>query len=337
MQLRFFVGCAHFAIGCGLLSNARVFPKPQFVSSNGIRMAVYEEGAGPAVIMVHGFPELAYSWRHQIPALANAGFRAIAPDMRGYGRSDAPEGVDQYGVKKLIGDLLGLLDALNIERATFVGHDWGALILWHMAMRVPDRIDRLIALNIPHYPRPPIDPIQVFRQKFGDDFYIVNFQDSDAADKAFASDPGHLFDMMMRKNQVSRAKFDEFPPQMKVLSLLSLMRRSQSSGEPLLNDEERSYYVNAFSKSGFTGPINWYRNWTHNWQELEGADPIITIPTLFIGAVDDMIIAPEHIEAMKPLLTNLTIEMLEPCGHWTQQERPDDVNRLIIRWLTGFT
>ncbi|NQV85896.1 MAG: alpha/beta hydrolase [Woeseiaceae bacterium] len=312
-----------------------MFPKPQFISSNGIRMAVYEEGAGPAVVMVHGFPELAYSWRHQIPALANAGFRAIAPDMRGYGRSDAPTGVDQYCVTNLIGDLLGMLDALGIERATFVGHDWGALVLWQMAMLAPDRIDKLIALNVPHYPRSPIDPIQLFRERLGNDFYIVNFQDSDAADTAFAADPTHFFNMMMRRNQISRREFDQLPPQMKVLSLLKGMQRRQFNGEPLLNDEERAYYINAFSISGFTNPINWYRNWTRNWRVLEGVDPIITIPTLFIGAVDDVIIAPEHVEAMKPLVTDLTIEMLEPCGHWTQQERPDDVNRLIIRWLAG--
>jgi pimeloyl-ACP methyl ester carboxylesterase len=311
-----------------------MFPKPHFVDSNGIRMAVYEQGVGPAVIMVHGFPELAYSWRHQLPALASAGYRAIAPDMRGYGRSDVPAGVDAYRVTQLIGDLKGLLDALDIERATFVGHDWGALVLWHMALLAPDRIEKLVALNIPYYPRTPVDPIEIFRQRLGEDFYIVNFQDSDAADTAFASDPGHLLDMMMRKNQVSRAEFDRLPPDRKVLSLLRVMERRQSSGEPLLNDEEREYYVTAFSKTGFTGAINWYRNWSRNWRDIEGVDPIITIPTLFIGAADDVVIAPAHIEAMKPFVRNLKIEMLEPCGHWTQQERPQDVNRLLLRWLS---
>jgi pimeloyl-ACP methyl ester carboxylesterase len=312
-----------------------MFPEPHFISRNGVRLAVYEEGAGPAVILVHGFPELAYSWRHQLPALSAAGFRAIAPDMRGYGQSDAPAGIDHYRVMQLIGDLQHLLDVLDIERATFVGHDWGALVLWYMALLAPDRMISLVALNIPYYPRPPIDPIQLMRQRLGDDFYIVNFQDSDAADRAFASDPGHLIDMMMRRNQVSRAEFDRLPPDMKVLSLLKVMQRRQSSGEPLLNAEERTYYVNAFARSGFTGPINWYRNWTQNWQDFAGVDPVITVPTLFIGATDDVIIAPEHIEAMKPFVRQLTIEMLEPCGHWTQQERPDDVNRLLLRWLAS--
>jgi len=312
-----------------------MFPEPNFIRSNGIRMAVYEEGEGPAVIMVHGFPELAYSWRHQIPALASAGFRAIAPDMRGYGSSDGPSGVDQYGMSNLIGDLQGLLDTLDIERATFVGHDWGAIILWHMAMLAPDRIENLITLSIPHYPRSAVDPIEIFRDRLGDDFYVVNFQDSDEADRAFAADPAHFFDMMMRKNQVSRAQFDLLPPQMKTMSLLKVMARTESSGDPLLTDEEREYFATAFAKSGFTNPINWYRNWTRNWEALEGVDQVIDIPTLFIGGVDDVVIAPEHIAAMRPLISNLTIEMLEPCGHWMQQERPEDINRLVIDWLAG--
>ena len=296
-------------------------------------MAVFEQGEGPAVIMVHGFPELAWSWRHQIPALANAGFRAIAPDMRGYGQTDSPAGVENYSAAKLIGDLNGLLDALHLERAVFVGHDWGALLLWQMAMLEPERMEQLIILNIPHIPRPPIDPIELMRKRFGEDFYIVNFQQSHEADKAFAADPAHFFDVMMRKNQITRAEFDQLPPQMKVLSLLKTMARKESGGEPLLSNEERAYFVDAFTQSGFTNPINWYRNWTRNWQALEGVEQIIDVPTLFIGAADDVVIAPEQIEAMKPWVSDLTIEILEPCGHWTQQERPDDVNRLMIDWL----
>jgi len=310
-----------------------MFPLPRFVESNGIRMAVFEQGEGPAAIMVHGFPELAYSWRHQIPALADAGFRAIAPDMRGYGQTDSPSGVECYAAAELIQDLQGLLDALHLERAVFIGHDWGALVLWQMAMLAPDRIEQLIILNIPHIPRPPVDPIELMRSKFGDDFYIVNFQQSDEADIAFAAEPEHFFDVMMRKNRVTRAEFDQLPPQMKVLSLLKAVAREESGGEPLLSDQDRAYFVNAFTQSGFTNPINWYRNWTRNWKALEGVDQVIEVPTLFIGAADDVIISPEQIEAMRPWVSELTIQMLEPCGHWTQQERPDDVNRLIIDWL----
>ena len=296
-------------------------------------MAVYEEGEGPAVIMLHGFPELAFSWRHQIPALAAAGYRTIAPDMRGYGQTEGPDGVDEYSVSKLIGDLHGLLDALQLERAIFVGHDMGAILLWHMAMLAPERIEKLVILNIPHFPRFHTDPIEIFRRKLGDDFYIVNFQDSDEADRAFAADPVHFFNIMMRKNQITRAQFDQLPAQMKAMSLIKAMQRKGSGGEPLLTTEERDYFAAAFTKSGFTNPINWYRNWTRNWQALAGVDPIIRIPTLFIGAVDDVVVPLEQIEAMRPLVEDLSIEMLQPCGHWSQQERPEDVNRIILQWL----
>jgi pimeloyl-ACP methyl ester carboxylesterase len=309
------------------------FPEPAFVESNGIRMAIYEEGDGLPVIMLHGFPELAFSWRHQLPALAAAGFRAIAPDQRGYGRTDVPAEIRDYRIEELIADIHGLLDALGLDSATFVGHDWGALLLWQMAMRSPERMERMIVLNIPHFPRLPIDPIQIMRERFGDDFYIVNFQDSDEADKVFASDPVRFFDIMMRRGQISREQFDQLPAQAKVLSLLKLMARGHGSGEPLLSDAERDYFAAAFADTGFTGPINWYRNWTHNWESQEEFDQRIRIPTLFIGAEDDVIIAPEHIEAMKPLVDDLEIHMLENCGHWSQQEKPEEVNRLMIDWL----
>lgn len=310
-----------------------MFPEPSILRANGIDLAVYEQGRGPAVVLLHGFPELAYSWRHQLPALADAGFRAIAPDQRGYGRSDVPQDVGDYRIEQLIADVHGLLDALELQTATFVGHDWGAFVLWQMAMRAPERIEGLIVLNIPHFPRTPVDPIQIMRSRFGDDFYIVNFQDSDAADKAFAADPVHFFNMMMRRNQVSRQQFDQLPDEMKSISLLKVMARVEGSGEPLLTDEERDYFASAFAKTGFTGPINWYRNWTLNWETLEGVDQQIDIPTLFIGAVDDVIIAPEHVEGMKPLVNDLELHMLDNCGHWSQQEKPDEVNRLMIDWL----
>ncbi len=312
-----------------------MFPEPRFIKTNGIRMAVYEQGQGLPVVLLHGFPELAYSWRHQLPALANGGYRAIAADQRGYGKTDCPPAVSDYTIDELIADTNGLLDALGLASATFVGHDWGALVLWSMALMSPERIDRLVILNIPFSPRPPVDPITLFRQRFGDDFYIVNFQDSDEADRAFAADPRHFFDVMMRKGQITREVFDQLPPEKKSLSLLAVMERQQSGGEPLLNDAERDYFADAFAASGFMGPINWYRNWTRNWQRLEGVDQTIDIPTLFIGAVDDVIISPEFIEAMKPLVNDLEIHMLEPCGHWSQQEHPDKVNRIILRWLQG--
>jgi soluble epoxide hydrolase/lipid-phosphate phosphatase len=309
------------------------FPDPHFVNSNGIRMAVYEQGEGPAVILLHGFPELAYSWRHQLPALAAAGYRPIAPDQRGYGRTDRPTRVEDYRIEQLVADICGLLDSLQLQQATFVGHDWGALLLWHMSLTCPERIERQIILNIPFQARPPTDPIALMRERLGDNFYIVNFQDSDEADRAFAADPVHFFNMMMRKGQITRERYKLLPPEKRVLDLLATMARKQSSGMPLLSGEERDYFANSYAISGFSGPINWYRNWSDNWASLEGVEQVVRIPTLFIGAEDDVIIAPEYIESMKKHVVDLEVHMLDDCGHWTQQEKPDEVNSLILDWL----
>jgi len=310
-----------------------MFPEPHFVATNGLNMAVYEQGEGPPVLFLHGFPELAYSWRHQLPALAAAGNRAIAPDLRGYGRTGGPDDVLAYGIDSLIGDISGLLDALGLETATIAGHDWGALLMWHFAMRKPERVERLIGLNIPHMPRPPVDPIELFRNRFSDDFYIVNFQDSDAADSAFAADPRRFFTNLMRKNQLPRAAFEQLPDEMKVLSLLRLMERDEPGGELILNDDELDYFVSAFSASGFTKPINWYRNWSRNWEAFDGIDHTIDIPTLFIAAADELVVGPEHVEMMKSLVPNLTVHTLNPCSHWSQQEHPGQVNEILIDWL----
>ena len=309
-----------------------MFPEPRYIRANGLDMAVYEQGEGEPVIFLHGFPELAYSWRHQLPALANAGFRAIAPDQRGYGLTTAPPAISDYRMSELIADVHGLLDALELDTATFVGHDWGALVLWQMAMLAPERINKLAILNIPHYPRASIDPISIMRERFGNDFYIVNFQDSDEADRVFGNDPRHFIDRMMRKDQLTRAQFQKLPPQHQVISLLRQTLGEHASGDALLSDAELDYYADGFSRSGFAGPINWYRNWSDNWKQLEGVSQQIDIPTLFIGADNDVLIGLEHIEGMKPLLTDLTIQMLD-CGHWTQQEKPDEVNRLLLDWL----
>jgi pimeloyl-ACP methyl ester carboxylesterase len=309
-----------------------MFPEPRMIRANGLDMAVYEQGTGTPVVLLHGFPELAYSWRHQLPALANAGFRAIAPDQRGYGHTSAPASVSDYRMSELIADVHGLLDALELDSASFIGHDWGALVLWQMAMLAPERIDKLVILNIPHYPRLPIDPIGIMRERFGNDFYIVNFQDSDEADRVFGNDPRHFINRMMRKNQITREQFEQLPPEYQVVSLLRQTLSENPTGDALLDADELDRYAEGFSISGFTGPINWYRNWTHNWEQLEGVEQQIDIPTLFIGAANDVLIGLHHIEGMKPLVNDLTIHMLE-CGHWTQQEKPDEVNSLILEWL----
>ncbi len=296
-------------------------------------MAVHESGEGPPVVLLHGFPEIAFSWRHQLPALAAAGYRAIAPDQRGYGATDIPGSVGDYTIQHLIGDVTGLLDAFELEQALFIGHDWGALVTWQMALLEPERMAGLINLNIPFFPRTPIDPIALMRDYLGDDFYIVNFQDSNEADLKCDADPGHVFDVLMRKNQVTRAQFDSLPKEQKSFNLLAALARTESSGEPLLSEEEHRVYTEAYKSGGFTGPINRYRNWSRNWESTKDVEQTVNVPTLFIGAEDDVIVSLAQVEAMKPHVTDLEIQMIKNCGHWTQQQKPDEVNSIILEWL----
>ncbi len=309
------------------------FPKPRIVNSGEIDLAVYELGDGPPVILLHGFPELAYSWRHQLPALAEAGYRAIAPDMRGYGGSSKPTAVTDYAIRKLVADVAGLMEALSIDKAVVIGHDWGAMLAWHMALLAPERLAGLVNLNIPHIPRPPIDPITYMRFKLGKDFYIVNFQKSDEADRRFAADPRQFINVMMRRKQYSPAQPKSGPKKRRPLSLIQALDQGEPAGEALLSDEELDVYANAFAAGGFTAPINWYRNWSRNWKSMKGVDQTVRVPTLFVGATDDIIISRQQIESMKPLVPDLEIRMIENCGHWTQQERPEELNRIILDWL----
>jgi pimeloyl-ACP methyl ester carboxylesterase len=310
------------------------FPEPVIVDSGEIRMAVHEVGTGPPVIFVHGFPELAFSWRHQLPALAEAGYRAIAPDMRGYGGTDKPHNTLDYTIQKLIGDLQGLTAALNIEKAIFVGHDWGAMLVWQMALLAPERMAGLITLNIPHIPRPPINPITYMRLKLGKDFYIVNFQESDEADRRFAEDPAKFINTMMRRRQASTHRDESSSRKRKPLSLLAELDRDVPGGEALLTADELQYYADAFAAGGFTGPINWYRNWKHNWKSTKRVSQTVKVPALFVGATNDRIISKKQIEGMRPYVPDLEIRMIGDCGHWTQQEKPHELNEIVLDWLS---
>ena len=311
-----------------------MFPEPRFVAANGIRMAVYEQGEGLPVVFLHGFPELAFSWRHQLPAVAAAGYRAIAPDLRGYGGTDKPTGVENYAVQELVADITGLLDTVGLDQAVFVSHDWGALLAWQMALLVPERMTGLVVLNIPFIPRPQADPISVMRAVLGDDFYIVNFQDSDEADRRCDKDPAWVIEVMMRRNVITRERFNMLPDRMKSFSLLAALDRTEPSGEPLLTAEELQVYADAFAAGGFTGPINWYRNWTRNWEATADVKQLVRIPTLFIGAENDVVVSQKQIDTMPMHVPDLEMHMLEDCGHWSQQERPEEVNALLLDWLS---
>lgn len=310
-----------------------LFPAGSIVNTGDINMAVFEAGRGPAVVFVHGFPELAYSWRFQLSAIADAGYRAIAPDMRGYGGTDKPDDVHEYTIQKLVGDVNGMLAAMEIDKAVIVGHDWGAMVAWQMALLAPEKMAGLIALNIPHIPRPPINPVTYMRIKLGKDFYIVNFQKSDEADRKFAEDPAKFINTMMRLRPTPARKPGAQKTRRKPLSLIAELERDEPRGEPLLSEDELDVYASAFEAGGFTGPINWYRNWKHNWKSTKSVSQIVKVPALFVEAADDRIISRKQIDGMKDYVNDLEIKTIGRCGHWTQQEQPAQLNKIMLEWL----
>jgi pimeloyl-ACP methyl ester carboxylesterase len=328
-----FMNPSHLSAG-----KADTFPEPTFVQTNGIRLAVYEKGEGFPVVLCHGFPELAYSWRHQLPALADAGFHAIAPDQRGYGASDRPAAVNAYSIDQLCNDLVGLLDAKGIKKAVFCGHDWGGLVVWMMPILHPDRVAGVIGVNTPLRPPTPQPPIALLRQIRGPDNYVVRFQEPEVADRALAADVGKTFQMLMRRGGLFNAKeFAKLPadaPERKfqLLKMLELPVGAYG-GEVFLTPEELNVFVTTYKKTGFTGGINWYRNIDRNWEITKNRPYKINVPCLYIGAADDVVLPPSSADGMEKMIPQLEKQTIQACGHWTQQEQPEEFNKLVIAWL----
>jgi soluble epoxide hydrolase / lipid-phosphate phosphatase len=306
----------------------------RFVQTNGIRMHVAECGEGFPVVMCHGFPELWYSWRHQLTALADAGFRAIAPDMRGYGETDAPADSASYSTVNICADIAGLLDALEIEKAVVVGHDWGGYHIWQFGLRYPQRTERLIGLNTPYSPPGPIPTTEALHKAFGASdrsYYMLYFQEPGVAEAELSADTrGNIAKMMHRYDRAQD------------LWTFATLGGDESGvftkiepGGTLLTDKELDVYASAFEKTGWTGGLNWYRAIDRSWAETKDLpDFHINIPSLMITAENDLILRPEQAEPMKQWIPDLRIELIRNCGHWTQQERPAEVNRLMVDFLS---
>jgi|YelNatPaOPRAMG01_1025707.scaffolds.fasta_scaffold05683_10 pimeloyl-ACP methyl ester carboxylesterase len=301
-----------------------------------ITLVVHELGKGPAVVFCHGFPELAYSWRHQLPAVAEAGFRAIAPDQRGYGESSAPEAVTDYGITELTGDLVGLLDALGIERAVFVGHDWGGFVAWAMPVLHPERTAGVIGVCTPYMAIPPTSTMRAMVDGEDERHYILWFQKPGVAESIMDSRARLIFDRLMRaplepaamaRRLMSGGKFEMNP----------FRRIEEFRGESpsILSPEELDVYVSAYEKSGFRGGINWYRNIDRNIREHPeiGTTPL-SLPCLMITAEWDVALPPRLAEGMKERCTDLETCNIERAGHWVQQEFPEQVNKAIVGWLS---
>jgi len=315
------------------------FPEPTMVKTNGIDMAVYEAGPkdGVPVVLCHGFPELAYSWRHQLPALAAAGFRVLAPDQRGYGRTSRPEPVTDYDIEHLTGDLAGMLDAFGIKDAIFCGHDWGGLVVWQMPLWHKDRVRGVIGVNTPFIPRAPIDPLMAMRAAFGEDMYIVYFQKPGLADAALAKDVSKSMRFFMRKSGMKAGDYAKLPQEQRNLAFVKALEADEAAwgamGSPLLNEEELKYFVDAFTRTGFTGGINWYRNFTRNWERSGTLEQKVHVPGLMIMAEDDVVLSPAMADNMELYVPDLEKVLIKDCGHWTQQEHPEETNAAMIGWL----
>jgi pimeloyl-ACP methyl ester carboxylesterase len=313
------------------------FPAPRMIKTNGIDMAVYEAGPkdGFPVVLCHGFPELAYSWRYQLPALAAAGFRAIAPDQRGYGATYRPDNVEAYDMPHLTGDLAGLLDALGLEKAVFAGHDWGGLVVWQMPLYHPSRVAGVIGVNTPFLARPPLDPIMGMRAMFGENMYIVFFQKPGVADALLAKDVGKTFRFFMRKRGITAADYAKLPQSQRNLELVVALQTDESTwpGEPLMPADELQVFIDTFTITGFTGGINWYRNISRNWELSGTMEQKVRVPGLMIMAEDDVVLSPAMADGMERFVPDLEKTLIRHCGHWTQQEHPEETNRAMIDWL----
>jgi pimeloyl-ACP methyl ester carboxylesterase len=321
-------------------------PPLKFVQTNGIRIGYYEAGPvtdTPPIVLCHGWPELAFSWRHQIKALSGAGIRVIAPDQRGYGATERPEPVEAYDLKHLTGDLVGLLDHLNIEKAIFVGHDWGGFVVWQMPLRHPARVAGVVGVNTPHWDRAPADPIELLRQRFGDHMYIVQFQDpAREPDRIFASRVEETFDAFMRKpvGRPPGAPAEEpiagigASPRINLAfpQMIANYDARHDPRTPILSAEEKKVFVDTFTKTGFTGGINWYRNFTRNWQSSAGLDHTVRMPSLMIMAENDQVLPPSSADGMEKLIPDLEKYLVRGSGHWTQQEKPEEVSAKLIEW-----
>ena len=325
-------------------------PIERIVKTNGISLNIVEQGQGPLVLLCHGFPESWYSWRHQVNALAEAGFHVVAPDMRGYGKSDRPEAIDQYTIFHLVGDLVGLLDGLEAPTAVIIGHDWGAGIAWQASRLRPDRFRAIVSLSVPFRPRSPAPPTSLMPQTADAQFYQLYFQEPGVAEAEFENDPRLTLRAMLYggSGEGIAARSAPWAANSGRAPGVGMVPRAggwlPSSAPPLpswLSEADLNVYAGEFARSGFRGPLNYYRNIDRNWELMAAFDGTkVTVPALYIAGDHDMVVAfpsaAEQIANMKqvvPLLRD--IQMLPRCGHWTQQERPAEVNAAIVEFLRG--
>jgi pimeloyl-ACP methyl ester carboxylesterase len=305
------------------------------VETNGIHLHIAEAGEGPLVLLLHGWPESWYSWRHQLTALAAAGYHAVAPDVRGYGQSDKPWPVEAYSMKHLLADFTGLLDALGEKTAVVVGHDWGAAMAWNSAALHPERYRAVVGMSVPHLGRPPMPPTQLFKAAFGEKwFYILYFQEPGVAEAELEAD----IPRTLRTTLAGVPGFDT--------TAEAVRNRKQGDGfltgvdapatlPDWLTEDDLAHFAKELAGSGFRGGLNRYRNMDRDWEELpELATARVEQPALFIIGEKDPGRAFAPVDLMKPLVPNLKeVRVIPGAGHWIQQERAAEVNAALLAFL----
>ncbi len=313
----------------------------EYVQAGELRMRVASAGEGPLLVLLHGFPESWYSWRHQLRALADAGYRAAAPDMRGFGRTEAPQEIDAYDVIDLCGDVTGLIDALDEERAILVGHDWGAVVAWYCALLEPERFSALITMSVPWRPRSDRSALTWLRESYGENFfYMLYFQEPGVAEAELDPDPRALLERFLSSPGIPREPPTITDPKASAGGLLGRIGLPEERA-PWLSAGDLDYYVAELTRTGFRGGLNYYRNLGRNWEltpRLKGAE--IRIPTLFLAGERDVVLAGRTREQIEPPMRAVApdlrgVHLLPGAGHWIQQERADEVNALMVGFLQG--
>jgi epoxide hydrolase A/B len=308
------------------------------VETNGIDMHIAEAGAGPLVVLLHGFPEGWYSWRHQLGALADAGFHAVAPDQRGYGQTDAPDDVAAYAMTQLVGDVVGLVAALEETRAVVIGHDWGAPVAWTTALFRPDLVRGVAGLSVPFRPRGSRPPLEVFRKVLGERFYQLYFQEPGVAERDLERDVRRTMRAFLFAASGDAPQLAD--PMVGAEGWVATMPLPERLPD-WLGEADIDHFTTEFERTGFRGGLNWYRNLDRNWQQTapwQGA--MVRPPALYAVGDRDLVYhlpgAKEFVAALPKFVPNLTrTVVLEGCGHWIQQERPEAVNEAILEFVSG--
>ncbi|HEY7800668.1 MAG TPA: alpha/beta hydrolase [Hyphomonadaceae bacterium] len=314
----------------------------RMVETNGIKLRIAEAGKGPLVVLAHGWPESWYSWRHQIPAIAAAGYHVVAPDMRGYGKSDKPPAVEDYDINHLSGDIVGLLDALGEEKAILIGHDWGAVVAWNTVLLHPDRFSAMIAMSVPNGGRAAAAPLAGMRSAFGDNFYYILYHNEPGgvAEAEYDSDPRGILSRLYASTDTPRDPPTVTDPKRSAGGWIPRLGKPTEL-PPWLTQADLDYLVAEFTEAGFRGGVNYYRNFDRNWEitpQLAGAR--IKVPVAFLAGTDDIVIRGAKEDQLRNQMLRVAddlraVKLVPGAGHWIQQEKPQETNAFVLDFLAG--